>query len=64
MNHSVGSDSEIDSKFAAGAQNIPGRSNSPSLAKFLCIRKEVSHCCGFVDESGVEERLLLCCLGV
>lgn len=31
---------------------MAGRSNSPSLAKFLCIRKEVSHCCGFVGESG------------
>lgn len=31
---------------------MAGRSNSQSLAKFLCIRKEVSHCCGFVGESG------------
>lgn len=31
---------------------MAARTNSPSLAKFLCIRKEVSHCSGFEDESG------------
>lgn len=40
MNHAAGSESEINSEFAAWAQNMAGRGNSRALQNFVCLEKK------------------------